>query len=1040
MKTKSRNLIISFLLTLAMLLGVFAMTPLTASAIASDKVPAETIYVGGVELGFGQYVKNGETTATTGQPAEDATGFAWYTPDGAALVLVDYAYTGKGYEYSSGNYALVYSTGRLCVSGNGVNTLRQTQSNNEGIYSVGALTLNAMGTLTIEGDNCSCLYSNNEIVFDESLGTVNIKSTGNATAIVSYDNDGDAVDEEAIIVNGGDIYVETFYPISDLTINGGGFKVSGSPALSSAPNISAYEGDYTITVSENKDGTNPVTYNQDNISSYNYFRIAPPAKTVINSVSVSALDLPEIGESFVNPDETALTYGGEYIVSGCWIEKYTGTEWTYLEDTEVIEHSVMYRYVLTLRPNAGYTFSEDITDDNVKINGKDSVVLMTFPDDAFTTMVEVALEFSYEAPATDYGITIADKDDSGATVGVLITEENCTDVLGDGTVSYDPTTKTLTLNGYKYEGEGAEDDDIGYYGLMADLPADGLTIVLVGNNSITVSGSNSAGMIFVGDGDLTIKGDGSLTINVGRQGICLAEYRVNGKIKIDGGNINITATDSASFAIAAKDFVMTGGNLKINTKMFGFATLSADGAFCINGGSVEISTAYAGYAFIYADIGRETYNPIKPDLSGYVGAYKMTAGINADGSGASEFNEGYLTSYKYVNITEIESYGITIADKDESGATVGVLITEENYTDVLGDGTVSYDSTTNTLTLNGYKYEGSGFGSAYSKYVIYVPDSIGELNIVLEGENRIDLSTESDRVWACAIFIPKTDVIIKGNGSLVINSAIVGFSNIDGESDSSLEIKGGNITVNALKSIGAKYFKMSGGSLIVNAIGEDVPAGFYSYEFKMTGGNLKITSDGIGIEMWHESDEDAPPTISGGTFEISTGIAGGAFCYYNYDEDVCVAIAPDLTNYVGAYKMTAGANADGTSAVDYSASDIATYKFAKLESVHVHDYGTTWESDENNHWKECECGDKANVAPHADENNDGKCDTCDYAMGNADNPGGDKESEKTGLSGGAIAGIAVGSVAVAGLGGFSLFWFVIKKKKFADLIALFKKK
>ncbi len=54
-------------------------------------------------------------------------------------------------------------------------------------------------------------------------------------------------------------------------------------------------------------------------------------------------------------------------------------------------------------------------------------------------------------------------------------------------------------------------------------------------------------------------------------------------------------------------------------------------------------------------------------------------------------------------------------------------------------------------------------------------------------------------------------------------------------------------------------------------------------------------------------------------------------------------------------------------------------------------------------------------------------------------PGGE-QSEKTGLSGGAIAGIAVGSVAVAGVGGFSVFWFVIKKKKFADLIAIFKKK
>ena len=34
MKAKSRNLIISFLLMIAMLLGVFAMTPLTASAVS----------------------------------------------------------------------------------------------------------------------------------------------------------------------------------------------------------------------------------------------------------------------------------------------------------------------------------------------------------------------------------------------------------------------------------------------------------------------------------------------------------------------------------------------------------------------------------------------------------------------------------------------------------------------------------------------------------------------------------------------------------------------------------------------------------------------------------------------------------------------------------------------------------------------------------------------------------------------------------------------------------------------------------------------
>ncbi len=52
----------------------------------------------------------------------------------------------------------------------------------------------------------------------------------------------------------------------------------------------------------------------------------------------------------------------------------------------------------------------------------------------------------------------------------------------------------------------------------------------------------------------------------------------------------------------------------------------------------------------------------------------------------------------------------------------------------------------------------------------------------------------------------------------------------------------------------------------------------------------------------------------------------------------------------------------------------------------------------------------------------------------------EQPKETKGLSGGAIAGIVIGSVAVAGLGGFTLVWFVIKKKTFADLLAIFSKK
>ena len=52
--------------------------------------------------------------------------------------------------------------------------------------------------------------------------------------------------------------------------------------------------------------------------------------------------------------------------------------------------------------------------------------------------------------------------------------------------------------------------------------------------------------------------------------------------------------------------------------------------------------------------------------------------------------------------------------------------------------------------------------------------------------------------------------------------------------------------------------------------------------------------------------------------------------------------------------------------------------------------------------------------------------------------------DKNGLSGGQIAGIVIGSIAGVGIVGFAIFWFVVKKKSFADLIsaikALFNKK
>ena len=47
-------------------------------------------------------------------------------------------------------------------------------------------------------------------------------------------------------------------------------------------------------------------------------------------------------------------------------------------------------------------------------------------------------------------------------------------------------------------------------------------------------------------------------------------------------------------------------------------------------------------------------------------------------------------------------------------------------------------------------------------------------------------------------------------------------------------------------------------------------------------------------------------------------------------------------------------------------------------------------------------------------------------------------AKKDGLLGGQIAGIVIGTLLLAGIGGFAIFWFAVKKKTFADLIAAIK--
>jgi D-alanyl-D-alanine carboxypeptidase len=59
------------------------------------------------------------------------------------------------------------------------------------------------------------------------------------------------------------------------------------------------------------------------------------------------------------------------------------------------------------------------------------------------------------------------------------------------------------------------------------------------------------------------------------------------------------------------------------------------------------------------------------------------------------------------------------------------------------------------------------------------------------------------------------------------------------------------------------------------------------------------------------------------------------------------------------------------------ACDVCSYA---MEIPHQHNFGTAWKSDADNHWQACECGEISGTAAHKDADRNGKCDVCAHAV------------------------------------------------------------
>ena len=152
--------------------------------------------------------------------------------------------------------------------------------------------------------------------------------------------------------------------------------------------------------------------------------------------------------------------------------------------------------------------------------------------------------------------------------GVGVTSQNAADVCGDGTVSYDADTKTLTLNGYACNGENG-----------CAIYANGdLNLMLEGTNSL--SNINGYG-VEVYDGNLTISGTGSLEITNTEAGI----YAKDGGVTISDGTVIITKVENG---ISAKAGVTISGGTVTITEAETYGILG-NGSVTISGDETEVS-------------------------------------------------------------------------------------------------------------------------------------------------------------------------------------------------------------------------------------------------------------------------------------------------------------------------------------------------------------------------------------------------------------------------------------------------------------------
>ena len=236
-----------------------------------------------------------------------------------------------------------------------------------------------------------------------------------------------------------------------------------------------------------------------------------------------------------------------------------------LSDTEVFKANTMYSTHFTIEPDVGYVFADDVV---VTLNGstEDIDASYNFFESGLISFWTTSRE-AQDTPVLESGINLL----VGKT---WVTGANAADVLGDGTVSYDDETKTLTLDNANIADYTYVTNAWAYCSIYSDQY---ITIDLVGNNevdqrgttldkncyAILISGSDDeCPPVLTGDGNLEVyAADTTMSSTALHESTSDIEIAATGDLWFEAGACGETQWDySDPIASTATHFLYSGAN------------------------------------------------------------------------------------------------------------------------------------------------------------------------------------------------------------------------------------------------------------------------------------------------------------------------------------------------------------------------------------------------------------------------------------------------------------------------------------------------